>query len=94
MLGLFASPAVVGIYYVAQNVASLPAKLKTSFDPILGPVVAGFGPPFWAAFSFFAMRLRLRAAVFLWIVPLAAVRSSRWTTRRNCCVEQKSMWSR
>jgi len=40
VLGLFFSPAVVGIYYVAQNVASLPAKLKTSFDPILGPVVA------------------------------------------------------
>jgi hypothetical protein len=30
----------VGIYYVAQNVATLPAKLKTSFDPILGPVIA------------------------------------------------------
>jgi hypothetical protein len=28
-------PDIVGIYYVAQNVASLPAKLKTSFDPIL-----------------------------------------------------------
>jgi O-antigen/teichoic acid export membrane protein len=40
ILGLFASPAVVGVYYVAQNVASLPAKLKTSFDPILGPVIA------------------------------------------------------
>ena len=40
VLGLFASPAVVGIYYVAQNVASLPAKLKTSFDPILGPVIS------------------------------------------------------
>ncbi len=40
VLGLFFSPAVVGIYYVAQNVASLPSKLKTSFDPILGPVVA------------------------------------------------------
>jgi O-antigen/teichoic acid export membrane protein len=40
VLGLFFSPTVVGIYYVAQNVASLPAKLKTSFDPILGPVVA------------------------------------------------------
>ena len=39
-LGLFFSPAVVGIYYVAQNVASLPSKLKTSFDPILGPVIA------------------------------------------------------
>ena len=40
ILGLFASPAIVGIYYVAQNVASLPSKLKTSFDPILGPVIA------------------------------------------------------
>jgi O-antigen/teichoic acid export membrane protein len=40
VLGLFFSPAFVGIYYVAQNVASLPSKLKTSFDPILGPVVA------------------------------------------------------
>ncbi|MFL6829412.1 MAG: lipopolysaccharide biosynthesis protein [Sphingomicrobium sp.] len=39
-LGLFFRPEVVGIYYVAQNVASLPAKLKTSFDPILGPVIA------------------------------------------------------
>ena len=38
-MGLFASPAVVGIYYVAQQVASLPQKLKTSFDPILGPVI-------------------------------------------------------
>jgi len=40
VLGLFFSPAVVGIYYVAQNVASLPSKLKTSFDPILGPAIA------------------------------------------------------
>ncbi len=39
ILGLFASPTVVGIYYVAQQVASLPQKLKTSFDPILGPVI-------------------------------------------------------
>lgn len=40
ILGLFATPALVGIYYVAQNVASLPSKLKTSFDPILGPVIS------------------------------------------------------
>jgi O-antigen/teichoic acid export membrane protein len=40
VLGLFFRPEIVGIYYVAQNVASLPAKLKTSFDPILGPVIA------------------------------------------------------
>jgi len=39
ILGLFASPAVVGIYWAAQQVASLPQKLKTSFEPILGPVI-------------------------------------------------------
>ena len=39
ILGLFAAPAAVGIYYVAQQVASLPQKLKTSFEPILGPVI-------------------------------------------------------
>lgn len=39
ILGLFFSPSIVGIYYVAQQVASLPQKLKTSFDPILGPVI-------------------------------------------------------
>lgn len=39
ILGLFASPATVGIYYIAQQVASLPQKLKTSFEPILGPVI-------------------------------------------------------
>jgi O-antigen/teichoic acid export membrane protein len=39
ILGLVFSPAIVGIYYVAQQVASLPQKLKTSFDPILGPVI-------------------------------------------------------
>ena len=40
VVGLFFRPEIVGIYYVAQNVASLPSKLKTSFDPILGPVIA------------------------------------------------------
>lgn len=39
LLGFFASPAAVGVYYVAQQVASLPQKLKTSFEPILGPVI-------------------------------------------------------
>jgi O-antigen/teichoic acid export membrane protein len=39
ILGLFAPPAAVGVYYVAQQVASLPQKLKTSFEPILGPVL-------------------------------------------------------
>lgn len=39
ILGLLFTPAVVGIYYMAQQVASVPQKLKTSFDPILGPVI-------------------------------------------------------
>jgi O-antigen/teichoic acid export membrane protein len=39
VLGLLASPTAVGVYYVAQQVASLPQKLKTSFEPILGPVI-------------------------------------------------------
>ncbi len=39
ILGLFAAPSAVGIYYVAQQVASLPQRLKMSFDPILGPVL-------------------------------------------------------
>lgn len=39
ILGLFVTPATVGIYYVAQQVASLPQKLKTSFDPVLGPAI-------------------------------------------------------
>lgn len=39
LLGLFAAPTIVGIYYFAQQFASLPQKLKTSFDPILGPVI-------------------------------------------------------
>lgn len=39
ILSLVFSPAVVGIYYMAQQVASIPQKLKTSFDPILGPVI-------------------------------------------------------
>lgn len=39
ILGLFATPYIVGIYYIAQQVASLPQKLKTSFDPVLGPVI-------------------------------------------------------
>ena len=41
ILGLFTAgtPAIYGIYYMAQQVASLPQKLKTSFEPILGPVI-------------------------------------------------------
>ena len=39
ILGLFVSPAMVGIYWVAQQIVSVPQKLKTSFDPVLGPVI-------------------------------------------------------
>ena len=39
ILGRFASAEVVGIYFVAQSIASLAGKLKTSFDAILAPVV-------------------------------------------------------
>jgi len=39
ILGWFVAPYYVGLYYVAQQVASMPQKLKTSFDPILAPVV-------------------------------------------------------
>ena len=37
VLGAFMPARFVGIYYVAQQVATLPAKLKTSFEPVLGP---------------------------------------------------------
>jgi O-antigen/teichoic acid export membrane protein len=39
ILGLFAPTTAVGIYYTAQQLASLPQKLKTSFEPVLGPVI-------------------------------------------------------
>ena len=39
ILGFFAISDAVGIYYFAQQIASLPQKLKTSFEPILGPVI-------------------------------------------------------
>lgn len=39
LLGRFASPEITGIYFVAQNIASLAAKLKNSFDPILAPLL-------------------------------------------------------
>ncbi len=40
ILGRFASAETVGIYYVAQQIATLPQRLKSSFDPILAPVLA------------------------------------------------------
>lgn len=40
VLGAFIPASFVGIYYAAQQVATLPAKLKTGFEPVLGPVIA------------------------------------------------------
>jgi O-antigen/teichoic acid export membrane protein len=39
VLGAFLPAAYVGVYYAAQQVATLPAKLKTSFEPVLGPAI-------------------------------------------------------
>lgn len=39
LLGQFTSERTVGIYFFAKEVASLPQKLKSSFEPILSPVV-------------------------------------------------------
>jgi O-antigen/teichoic acid export membrane protein len=36
---LMFEPRIVGIYWTAQQIATIPGKLKTSFDPILGPVI-------------------------------------------------------
>ncbi len=40
ILGRFASAEVVGVYYVAQQIASLAGRLRTSFDPILAPLLS------------------------------------------------------
>jgi O-antigen/teichoic acid export membrane protein len=39
VLRFFAGDGALGVYYFAQQVATLPQKLKTSFEPILGPVI-------------------------------------------------------
>jgi O-antigen/teichoic acid export membrane protein len=39
VLGAFMPARFVGVYYAAQQVATLPAKLKTSFEPVLGPAI-------------------------------------------------------
>ena len=39
LLRFFVGEAPLGIYYFAQQFASLPQKLKTSFEPVLGPVI-------------------------------------------------------
>ncbi len=40
ILGRLAPAEVVGIYYVAQQVASLAGRLRSSFDPILAPMLS------------------------------------------------------
>ncbi len=40
ILGRFFGNEVLGIYYIAQQIVSLPQRLKSSFDPILAPVLA------------------------------------------------------
>ncbi len=39
ILGRFFGSEVIGVYYVAQQIATLPQRLKTSFDPILAPLL-------------------------------------------------------
>ncbi|MBV7266520.1 lipopolysaccharide biosynthesis protein [Erythrobacter ani] len=39
LLGQSASAGAVGIYFFAKEVVSVPQKLKTSFEPILSPVI-------------------------------------------------------
>ena len=39
ILRFFIGEAPLGIYYFAQQFASLPQKLKSSFEPVLGPVI-------------------------------------------------------
>jgi O-antigen/teichoic acid export membrane protein len=40
ILGQIAGPAVVGLYYASQQVATLVARMRGSFEPILTPVMA------------------------------------------------------
>ena len=39
LLGQFTSERAVGIYFFAKEIATLPQKLKSSFEPILSPVI-------------------------------------------------------
>lgn len=40
VLGRFAGPEVVGLYFVAQQVATLAGRIRMSFDPILAPMLS------------------------------------------------------
>jgi O-antigen/teichoic acid export membrane protein len=39
ILRFFVGEGAIGVYYFAQQIATLPQKLKSSFEPILGPVI-------------------------------------------------------
>lgn len=67
ILGLLFPPAIVGIYYMAQQVASIPQKLKNSFDPVLGPGIARN----LAAGNRTAIALQVSQVAF-WIITLQA----------------------
>jgi O-antigen/teichoic acid export membrane protein len=67
ILGLLFPPAIVGIYYMAQQVSSIPGKLKTSFDPVLGPCIASY----LAAGNSSAIAGQVKQVAF-WIITLQA----------------------
>ncbi|HEU4959064.1 MAG TPA: lipopolysaccharide biosynthesis protein [Sphingomonas sp.] len=68
ILGLLFAPKIVGIYYMAQQIASLPQKLKTSFEPIMGPVITKS----LAEHDYHAVANQIRQVAF-WTVAAQAV---------------------
>jgi O-antigen/teichoic acid export membrane protein len=67
ILGLLFPPVFVGIYYMAQQVATLAQKFKTTFDPILGPVITRS----LAASDRLAIARQIRQVGF-WIIAVQA----------------------
>lgn len=67
ILSLLFPPAFVGIYYMAQQLATLAQKLKTTFDPILGPVVTRS----LAAGDMAAVAKHVRQVTF-WVIAVQA----------------------
>lgn len=68
ILGLLFAPKIVGIYYMAQQIASLPQKLKTSFEPVMGPVITKS----LAENDFAAVANQIRQVAF-WTIAAQAV---------------------
>lgn len=68
ILGLLFAPKFVGIYYMAQQIASLPQKLKTSFEPVMGPVITKS----LAEHDYAAVANQIRQVAF-WTVAAQAV---------------------